>query len=49
LDQITKSGQSTQCTPLKNLKTNQGRLTRFGIIFVAGEQWKQITPTYLVS
>jgi hypothetical protein len=41
LDQITKSGQITQCTPLKNLKTNQGRLTWFGIIFVAGEQWRQ--------
>jgi hypothetical protein len=38
LDPITKSGQITQGTPLRNLKTNQGRLTRFDIIFVAGEQ-----------
>jgi hypothetical protein len=40
LVQITKSGQTTQGTPLKNLKPNQGRLTRFGIFFVAGEQWR---------
>jgi hypothetical protein len=39
--QITKSGQITQGTPLKNLKPNQGCLTRFGIIFVAGEHYKQ--------
>jgi hypothetical protein len=38
LDQITKSGQITQGTPLKNLKSNHGRLTWFGISFVAGEQ-----------
>jgi hypothetical protein len=41
LDQITKSGQTTQGTPLKNLKPNQGRLIWFGILFVAGEQCKQ--------
>jgi hypothetical protein len=38
LDQITKSGQITQGTPLKILKSIQGRLTWFGISFVAGEQ-----------
>jgi hypothetical protein len=37
LDQITKSGRITQGTPLKNLKSNHGRLTWFGISFVAGE------------
>jgi hypothetical protein len=36
-----KIGQITQGTPLKNLKPNQGRLTQFGIIFVAGEQCRQ--------
>jgi hypothetical protein len=41
LDQITKSGQITQGTPLKNLKSNQGRLTWFGISFVAGERCRQ--------
>jgi hypothetical protein len=41
LVQITKSGQITQGTPLQNLKPNQGHLSRFGIIFVAGEQCKQ--------
>jgi hypothetical protein len=39
--QITKSGQINQGTPLKSLKTNQGRLTWFGVIFVAGEQCRQ--------
>jgi hypothetical protein len=37
LVQITKIGQTTQGTPLKNLKPNQGHLTWFGIHFVAGE------------
>jgi hypothetical protein len=41
LVQMTKSGQTTQGTPLKNLNPNQCRLTRFGILFVAGEQWRQ--------
>jgi hypothetical protein len=41
LVQITKSGQTTHGTPLKNLKPNQGHLTRFGILFVAGEQCRQ--------
>jgi hypothetical protein len=41
LNQITKSGQSTQGTSLKNLKSNQGRLTWFGISFVPGEQCRQ--------
>jgi hypothetical protein len=41
LDQITKSGKTIQGTPLKNLKPNQGRLTWFDIIFVAGEQCRQ--------
>jgi hypothetical protein len=41
LVQITKSGQTTQGTPLKNLKPNQGHLTWFGILFVAGEQCRQ--------
>jgi hypothetical protein len=41
LDQITKSGQTTQGTSLKNLKPNQGHLTWFGILFVAGEQCRQ--------
>jgi hypothetical protein len=41
LVQIIKSGQTTQGTPLKNLKPNQGHLTRFGIHFVAGEQCRQ--------
>jgi hypothetical protein len=41
LDQITKSGQITQGTPLKSLKPNQCHLTRFGIIFVVGEHCRQ--------
>jgi hypothetical protein len=41
LDQITKSGQNTQGTPLKSLKSNHGRLTWFGISFIAGEQCRQ--------
>jgi hypothetical protein len=41
LVQITKSGQTIQGTPLNNLKPNQGRLTRFGILFVDGEQCRQ--------
>jgi hypothetical protein len=32
---------TTQGTPLKNLKPNQGHLTRFGILFVAGGQCRQ--------
>jgi hypothetical protein len=36
-----KSGPITQGTPLKNLKPIQGRLTQFGILFVAGEQCRQ--------
>jgi hypothetical protein len=34
--QITKRSQITQRTPLKNLKPNQNRLTRFDITFVVG-------------
>jgi hypothetical protein len=41
LDQIEKSGQITQGTSLKNLNSNQGRLTWFDISFVAGEQRRQ--------
>ena len=41
LDQITKSVQTTQGTPLKILKPNQGHLTRFGILFITGEQCRQ--------
>jgi hypothetical protein len=41
LDQIEKSGQITQGTSLKNLNSNQGRLTWFDISFVAGEQCRQ--------
>jgi hypothetical protein len=41
LVQITKSGQTTKGTPLKNLNPNQGPLTRFGILFVVGEQCRQ--------
>jgi hypothetical protein len=38
---MTKSGQIIKGTPLKILNPNQGRLTRFGILFVAGEQCRQ--------
>jgi hypothetical protein len=41
LDQITKSGQTTQGTSLKSLKPNQCHLTWFGIIFVTDEQCRQ--------
>jgi hypothetical protein len=41
LVQITKRGQTTQGTSLKNLKPNQGHLTQFGIHFVVGEQCRQ--------
>jgi hypothetical protein len=41
LDQIAKSGQITQGTSLKKLKSNQGRLTWFNTSFVTGEQCRQ--------
>ena len=41
LGQNKKIGPITQGTPLKNLKPIQGRLTQFGILFVAGEQCRQ--------
>jgi hypothetical protein len=41
LVQIKKSGPTTQGTPLKNLKPNQGHFTWFGIHFVVGEQCRQ--------
>jgi hypothetical protein len=41
LDKIAKSGQITQGTSLKILKSNQGRLTWFDTSFVAGEHCRQ--------
>jgi hypothetical protein len=49
LVQMTKGGQITQGTPLKNLNPNQGRLTRFGILFVAGEQCRQTRLAATIS
>jgi hypothetical protein len=41
LNQVTKSGQIIQGKPLKNLKSNQGHLTWFGVSFVTSEQGRQ--------